>query len=278
MFNKDSYYNSIISNRANTELSWHAYDLERNYLEVNSKGPNIYPKDCDEIRYKFNNYGFRSDDFDIDSDVSILFTGCSYTEGIGLPANKMWTNRLLSRLKAKTGKTIPHYNLALAGAGLDSIANGLYWYSTKFKKHLDYIVILFPPFSRREYCYNTKDIKTWFHPESPGLSADSKVVDELFIDIEFIKYQSIKNLALIDSISKSLNAKVIYSMWDFPGIDTEYEVNIIQQNFPDFEYIKYPDLKYDIDFARDSTHPGPTMHEKISELFFNEYFKNNYRS
>jgi len=273
MFNKDSYYNSIITNRANAEFAWHAYDLEHNYVEVNSKGTNIYPKDCKDIRYTFNDCGFRSDNFNMHSDIPILFTGCSYTEGIGLPVNKIWTNRLLDKLKEKTGKTIPHWNLALAGAGLDSIANGLYWYSLKFKKHLDYIVILFPPFARREYCYNTADIKTWFHPGSPGLSNDSKIVDALFMDIEFIKYQSIKNLALIDSVSKSLNAKVVYSMWDFPGTATEYEVGIIQENFSDFQYIKYPNLNFDIDFARDSTHPGPSMHNKISEVFFDEYFK-----
>jgi hypothetical protein len=274
MLNKDFYYNSIIANRANSNLAWHAYDVPPNYLEVNNKGPNIYPKDCNDIRYTFNNHGFRSDEFDSYSDIPMLFTGCSYTEGVGLPVNKIWTTRLLDKLKVTTGKTIPHWNLALAGVGLDSIANGLYWHSVKFKKQLDYIVILFPPFSRREYCYNTKDIKTWFHPQSPGLSADSKIVDTLFADKEFINYQSIKNLALIDAVAKNLNAKVIYSMWKFPGAgaEYEYELGIIQENFSDFQYVKYPDSQYDIDLARDSMHSGPSMHEKISETFWDEYF------
>lgn len=273
MFNKDFYYNSDVANRANTEHKWHAYDTPENYLEVNSKGHNIYTIDSNDISYAFNNHGFRSDEFDSHSDVSILFTGCSYTEGVGLPVNKIWTTGLLNKLKVRTGKTIPHWNLALAGAGLDSIANGLYWHSVNFKRKLDYIVILFPAFARREYCYNTKDIKTWFHPDSPGLSADSNIVDRLFIDSEFIEYQSIKNLALIDAVSKSLNAKVIYSMWTFQGAAVEHEVKIIQENFPNFQYIKYPDSKYDINWARDSMHPGPDMHEKISEVFFDNYFK-----
>lgn len=272
MFNKDAYYYNIVSNRTNTELEWYGYDVETNYLEVNSKGSNIYPKDCKELRYTFNDYGFRSDNFDVHSDVPVLFTGCSYTEGVGLPINDIWTTQLLNTLKAKTGKNIPHWNLGLAGAGLDSIANGLYWYSLKFKKQLKYIVILFPPFTRREYCYNTPNIKTWFHPRSPGLSDDSKVVDGLFADLEFIKYQSVKNLALIDAVSKNLNAKVIYSMWEFQGIVMEKEVSIIREYFPNFQYINYPNSKYDVDFARDSTHPGPTMHKKISETFFDEYF------
>lgn len=271
--NKDSYYNRLIANRANTELAWHAYDIPTNYLEVNSKGANIYPKECKELSYAFNNHGFRSDNFEEHSEFPILFTGCSYTEGIGLPLNKVWNNRLLYKIKSATGKNIPFWNLALAGAGLDSIANGLYWHSIKFKRKLNYIVILFPPFARREYTYNTKGIKTWFHPQSPGLEDDSKVVDKLFMDLEFIKYQSIKNLMSIDAVSKSLNAKVVYSMWDFLGTSMATEVKIIQENFPDFQYIKYPDLKYDIDFARDSAHPGPSMHEKISQVFWDEYFK-----
>jgi len=273
MFNKDFYYNNEIANRANTESNWHAYDTPENYLEVNSKGSNTYLKDCNDICYTFNNHGFRSDEFDSHSDIPILFTGCSYTEGVGLPVNKIWSTRLLNKLKVRTGKTIPHWNLALAGAGLDSIANGLYWHSVKFKRKLDYIVILFPAFTRREYCYNTKEIKTWFHPGSPGLSSDSNIVDKLFIDREFIEYQSIKNLALIDAVSKSLNAKVIYSVWSFLGVAAKREIDIIQENFTNFQYIKYPDLEYDIDFARDSVHPGPSMHEKISEVFFEEYFK-----
>lgn len=271
---KDFHYNKVVASRANTELSWHAYDTSYNYLEVTSKGPNLYTRDCTEISYKFNNDGFRSDNFDEHSDLPILFTGCSYTEGVGLPLDKVWAKRLIDKIKLKTNKQIPFWNLALAGTGLDAIANGLYWHSLKFKKKLEYIVILFPPFARREYCYDTNDIKTWFHPNSPGLDADSKIVDALFMDIEFIKYQSIKNLMLIDSIAKSLNAKVVYSMWDFLGTAMAEEVKVIQQNFPDFEYVKYPDLQYDIDWARDSTHPGPTMHEKISEAFWEECLKN----
>jgi hypothetical protein len=272
MFNKDSYYNSMIASRANTKHLWHSYDVPHNYLEVNSKGPNIYPRNCKEIVYAFNNYGFRSDEFDLNSDLSILFTGCSYTEGVGLPVNSIWSNILLNRLRVVTGKNIPQWNLALSGAGLDSIANGLYWYSLKFKKKLDYIVILFPAFSRREFCYDTKDIKIWQHPKCPGIN-EGDVVDRLFADSAFIRYQSIKNLALIDAVSKNLNAKVIYSVWQGHETYTDHEDSIIQENFPNFQYIKYPNWKYNSDFARDSEHPGPSMHEKISEAFFEGYFK-----
>ena len=277
LINDNSYYNKLISNRANKILDWHAYDQPNNYLEVNSKGINLYPKQCNEISYEFNNHGFRSDNFENHADIPILFTGCSYTEGVGLPLNKVWAKRLANKLADETGKTIPFWNLALAGAGLDSIANGLYWHSINFKKQLDYIIILFPPFTRREYTYKTADIKTWFHPGSPGLEDDSKIVDSLFIDLEFIKYQSIKNLMLIDSVAKSLNAQVVYSMWDFLGTSTTNEVKIIQENVPHFHYVKYPDLKYDIDLARDSTHPGPSIHEKIRDVFWNEYLKERFK-
>jgi hypothetical protein len=41
-----------------------------------------------EIEYSFNNYGFRSEEFD--TTPSILYLGCSFTVGIGLRIEHTW--------------------------------------------------------------------------------------------------------------------------------------------------------------------------------------------
>jgi hypothetical protein len=257
-FNKDSFFYKMVARRANTIRSWDCVDSLKNYLEVNSNGPNLYSKDS--FNYSFNNHGFRCDNFENHSDIPILFSGCSYTEGTGLPVEQIWTNQLLDKIKLKTGKNISYWNLAICGSGLDAISSSLYWYSIKIKKPIKYIIILFPPFSRRQFMFMDNSIKYWFHPGASRTESYSKDVDTLFSDLYFIKYETLKNLMLIDSVAKNLNSKIIYSTRTSPGSDEE--VAFIQENFPHFSYIKYPDLKYQTDLARDSSHYGPSVHKK----------------
>ena len=277
-FNKDSYFIERIANRANSTTLWDAVDTPEFYKPTTKFGKNLFSKS--DITYKFNNYGFRSDDFDEKSDIPILFVGCSYTEGTGLPIDAVWTTQLLDKIKIKTGKTVPHWNLAGAGAGFDDISVALYWHKIKFKQPIKYIVGLFPSFNRRGYYYQNDQYKYWFHPGD--YSTDHDVTDNLFIDEYFIKFQTLKNLMLIDSVAKSHGAEIIYSIWEALGSDSTApgsiyvkEREFIQNNFPNFHYIPYPDLSNNIDYARDGKHPGPHLNKKISEEFWNNYFSKN---
>ena len=79
-------------NYKNQSVSWlpsdtkelYDYNLKHNYSELEKHGW----IDVD-IKYSFNEYGFRSDSFQ--KDCTILFNGCSQTMGIGIPLDMMWS-------------------------------------------------------------------------------------------------------------------------------------------------------------------------------------------
>jgi hypothetical protein len=72
--------------------------------------------DKTSIQYRFNNYGFRSDnDFDIESpSPGPMFIGCSLTMGIGLNIEDIWSHKVHSMI----GGTF--YNLGQGGAGSET--------------------------------------------------------------------------------------------------------------------------------------------------------------
>lgn len=70
----------------------------------------------DSIEYRYNNYGFRSDD---DWDIchkgkGAMFLGCSITEGIGLNIEQTWGYRMSKILGGK------FYNLGQSGTGIET--------------------------------------------------------------------------------------------------------------------------------------------------------------
>ncbi len=64
-----------------------------------------------KFSYKFNQHGFRSDEF-VDED-SVLFLGCSHTMGIGIPWETTWPYIVSRNLKLKC------YNLGIGGGSND---------------------------------------------------------------------------------------------------------------------------------------------------------------
>ena len=104
-----------IKHRANMKLDWLPSDSEENYKATNSAGLNEYSKT--DIKYIFNEDGFRCDSFNQSSPLPILFMGCSITEGIGLHLKDVWSSLILEKIKAKTGLSIPYWSIALGGTG-----------------------------------------------------------------------------------------------------------------------------------------------------------------
>ena len=68
----------------------------------NGKGP--------KFQYRLNSNGFRSDHFKkLDtSNINILFAGCSFTFGEGLPEEYTWPRLLENNIKHKTKKILKH--------------------------------------------------------------------------------------------------------------------------------------------------------------------------
>lgn len=211
--------------RKHTTRMWAPTDSEERYLPMNSGQPNFTTT---EITYTFNEYGFRSDSFSDTADLSILFMGCSFTEGIGLPLDQAWPNYLLAKIKEQpqfSDKNIPYYSVAVGGSGLDSQARYLRNHIDKIKP--SHIFLLVPSLHRREYCYDAT-FATWMPNHESGQHPD--VINRVLSDDSFAIHESFKSLALIEALAKQYNCIVHMVNW-FGSMANQHAPELFKQ-FP----------------------------------------------
>ena len=187
------------------DTNWWSSDSEENYKLLNS-GKSNYTKD--EITYSFNNQGYRCDEFSDESEFPVLFMGCSFTEGIGLPLNEVWSYHLHNDIVKETGKIIPYWSLGKGGTSIDYAARCFYEYGPKLKPK--YVFYLLSGISRREYSFETAEMKPWF-PNASLLykSSDSfNTMSKVFIDPHFAYYQTLRSAMILNSIATNIGAKI----------------------------------------------------------------------
>jgi hypothetical protein len=128
----------------NTTVKWLPNDSKEKYLE-NLNGPNKeLLKEWNwidkEIEYRINQHGFRSPRFTAPARQSILFLGCSYTVGIGLPIEQTWPYQVADHLG------LVMYNLGIGGGSNDSCYRiGSHWIPKLKPRH----VFVLSPFAHR---------------------------------------------------------------------------------------------------------------------------------
>ena len=98
----------------NQTLLWHGYDsedqFESNLAKNNPKQLQwMYPSD--QINYKFNSYGFRSDEFSQTDNLMTL--GCSFTFGTAIAQCSRWSSIISKTLG------LADFNLGIDGASAD---------------------------------------------------------------------------------------------------------------------------------------------------------------
>lgn len=104
------------SHYANQTLDWLPSDDQKTYNHnlINKhdllKQHNWLEK---SFTYQFNSFGFRCDEFDSAAD-NILFLGCSFTCGIGLPYQETWAYQVAQALGYK------NCNLGIGGSSLNT--------------------------------------------------------------------------------------------------------------------------------------------------------------
>lgn len=251
-------YFNVLNSRKNATHLWCTGDTPELYREYNEriKSPNLYKPGG--FTYKYNDYGFRCDDFSLSSDINIVFLGCSMTEGCGLPVETVWAYQLLNRIRQKTNKNICYWNLALAGMGIDSQSFLLHWFSRM--KNIDYVFSFIPPLNRREYLYDLDRIQYWnMHMQNPNRI----IVDELFSDKNYMMFQNYRSLMIIESII--LNRSIMYcTSWDIS--ETADILKLKEFNSLNY-FLSYTQF---LDYARDGAHPGPRYHNDLCDSFWNE--------
>jgi hypothetical protein len=138
---------------SNRKIFFNSTDSEELYHKNKiEKGSNWYYYG-NEIEYKFNSWGYRTKEFDnLDNDYLLTF-GCSYTEGIGLHYEDMWSTKLSKVLN------LDIFNLGSGGNGADfQMYNTILFfnYVLKLNKLPKLVVYQWPEKHRATFAFKSK--------------------------------------------------------------------------------------------------------------------------
>ena len=192
--------------------------------------------------YKYNNQGFRSREFEIQSDNPILLTlGCSHTVGVGVPVTDNWSEQL----GARYFNDHVVYNAGLGAASADTMARIAVNLIPILKPKI--VAILWPSLYRFEtYHYGQDKNVIEFNGQW-----NSSEYNLQFEDNTIYNNQT-KNKLIVNLLKEIYNFKLI-------AIDIDKAV--VDHN------------NYDYPKARDNLHFGSQWHRDIMEDFYKEYQK-----
>lgn len=251
-----------------------------------------------EFKYKLNSDGFRSRHFNQfdKSKTNILYTGCSFTYGVGQPEEYTWPSLLTDLIKNKDlNKDVEHFNIAYPGASIHEIVRNCFIFFEKFG-HPDYLFMLVPDVNRSISYIESSESYQSVNPSGHNLS--NKMPKEL---INAIENYSPKNnwliasdlISMLEAYCNSNNIKFIWTTWirhqskcwSYLGHKNFFDPQFEEQEMwytpkdnekpPFAKKIKAENvnnLPY-WEFARDGRHPGTCWTTLESEKFFNEINK-----
>lgn len=250
-----------------------------------------------EPEYRLNSQGFRSEEFDLvkDEEITILYSGCSWTFGNGVLQNDSWPNILSRLVEEEAGKKVKFYNLStLGGSAYLAVKNVIGFINTYGKP--DYIFINFPSHVRSFVNVEGSDhfinISTTKNPmPNVKMKKEFKKTYRRFIS----GFNNKDSLSLIFTLISSLDMVCRFSgikfLWttydnaisglvDNAGIesfvkDTHKFADFASSTRSDIE--KYPNIDnipyWDI--GLDGEHPGAAWHQDIAKTMFSALKERN---
>lgn len=170
--------------------------------------------------YSSNESGFRSAEFS--SGTDLVFAGCSYTYGSGVPEEAIWGNVVADSLG------LTKSNISLPGVGADWIVESLFTYFRNFGNP-KYIFCLLPPEFRvsvpvdgkvltsNEYSSNQTKVHklsaTWYENQNKKYAKSPFNVEDVITE-DFAMYRSIRSIRMLEQYCKSNNIKLIWTTFE----------------------------------------------------------------
>ena len=226
---RNLYYSFHYKKFAGQTLNWCSTDSEvlykKNYEEKFETLKSNGWLDT-KFKYDFNSHGFRGDEFS--SQPSIMFLGCSYTMGIGLPIEDTWSTIVAKQLNLHSN------NLAVGGGSSDTAFRLCLGWIEKIKPKM--IIFLQPPGFRIELVNDYKNKILSIQHQGDH----SKFIEEWNITDDNNYLNSLKNNLAIKFLCNNLDIKYFY-------FETECLTND------------------PIDWARDLAHVGPKTHRRFAD-------------
>ena len=244
---------------SNSTLDW-IYDSEKTAYDKNlSTAPADWYYRTNAASYKFNNNGHRCENpEEINFNNYALFTGCSYTYGVGVALEKSYPYLASQKLN------LDYYNVAIGGCGQDTAFFNLMNWLTTYDKWPQLIVFQWPHYLRvlsliGSIDQNSAVMNGNWHPE--------KKITEFLIAGEEIRYLQTRQLMLMNTIDNLVKnkTKIIHVINKNPHEDHDL--------IPKFDNIVRWQYASNDTPARDFSHPGNETHETIANNIVSKYFE-----
>ena len=195
-----------------------------------------------EVTYELNELGYRTPSFnklDLDKQQALVF-GCSYTFGIGLQEQQIYTKYL----EKGFSDTFQFWNFGCPGASNDFITR-LCWLTIPiFRPKL--VIVQFTSLNRREYVEENGNLRRVL-PNNPRVFIDTNRSYKSLMDLQNIHWDNYcfeKNIAFLETLSERYDFALIYSkMKDYPLVDK----------------------------ARDNNHPGIVSNKLFAVNLYNQF-------
>jgi hypothetical protein len=221
--------------------------------------------DDGSILYTMNEHGYRSNSIKEKSNFNVLTLGCSWTMGIGVNNNDIWSTIIGNEF----GKT---FNYGMYGVSPSFVAKTFYKFvSSQFTPNL--VLIMWPGFSRRDYVKEDgsfKKIGGFRTAHNKDIVWKNEEEDLLFLELRN-DYQDLmifwEAYKFVENVAKLYNIKIFHTV-------AGYYYDVFKELQPELNYT----INYDTFFepkncykndklARDNEHPGKNWHYNFSQEF-----------
>jgi hypothetical protein len=249
-----SFFNGFIGTRPNSNSLFTGGDDREMYEKNLLSQPQDWYYRNREITYKKNENGHRCKSLDkLDLDNYILFSGCSYTEGVGVKLEKTFPYLVSRELN------LDYYNLAVGGSGPDVCFYNLFNFFLKVQKLPKFLVLQMPQHTR--FVIKSKDKIPPPHPfQFFGIWVEE--AKNFILEGEELGYFSNKTSLFMTMILEMYKCPVIDILPPALGPVLKNQVRLIYK-----------------DYSRDLTHPGNLSNKHVAngilESIQNYYKYNN---
>lgn len=247
------------------------------------------------FEYKINKDGFRSQHFKkLNQDnVNILYSGCSWTFGMGLPEKYTWTSMLSEQIKNLKSNDVEYFNIGYRAFPIYLIIKNVMAFIRTYGKPT-YLFIVFPD-SGRDFIFN-KYTNSYSNVDPRYFEYISDFYSEYTNNYQYetniLKYSDM--IKMLEDYCNTNNIKFLWTTWYYPdyeiykkvGFDNlcPTDINFLQAD-PGF-YRAYNKNNFDRDYpyenknklpywsvARDLVHPGTAWTNHIVKEFLLEIEK-----
>lgn len=237
------------------------------------------PTSVVNVGYKLNSLGYRCDEFNLESELPVVFMGCSHTFGLGLPLEDTWTYQTISNIRAKTNKTIPYWNLARNGSSIDLQFWNLHKHIEQLKPK--FIFFLVPAIYRRILFFKNRlhdfQVKENHSLES-SLPIEIQRAMGLFVDDSYAISESHKYLMLIDALCERHGTELLFQYSDIYEGEDSYTFFRDHGNYKKLKKLDthWVDMRTNgvndrrLDYARDRMHRGPISNAAFADALWQE--------